>query len=70
MVDAFILGQLQALTYSDYSVKTKNHGSSYMYHGKRLYRWTFCFVNTTIEKKLKNLKAHFKDSCNKSTWEH
>ena len=62
MLDAFILGQLQAVTYSDYSNKTKKHVSYYMYHGNRVCRQTFCFVNTITEKKLKTLKAHFRDN--------
>lgn len=33
-----------------------------MYHGKRVCRQTFCFVNTITEKKLKTLKAHFRDN--------
>ena len=64
MLDAFILGQLQAVTYSDYSTKTKKHVSNYMYHEKRVCRQTFCFVNTITEKKLKTLKAHFRDNGN------
>ena len=62
MLDAFILGQLQAVTYSDYSIKTKKHVSNYVYHGKRVCRQTFCFINTITEKKLKTQKTHFRDN--------
>ena len=67
MFGGFILPQIQAVTYSDHSNKTKRHVSNYMYHETRIWRQTFCFVITVTEKKLITLKAHFMD---KSAWEH
>ena len=67
MLGAFILHQLQTVTYSHHSNKTERHVNNYMYHETRICRQTFCFVITVTEKKLNTLKAHFKD---KSAWEH
>ena len=48
MLDAFILGKLQVVTYSDYSNKTKKHISNYMYHGKRVCRGCVCYIFASL----------------------
>ena len=66
--DILVMGQLQALTPREIPNK-KSKGSEYMYRGERVCRKTFCYLNGIGDKRLKNLKAHFKEN-NVSTRMH
>ena len=62
IADIFVSGQIQAVIYNDYSIRTKKSVNNYVYHGKRVREQTFCFVNTVTDKKFKTLKARIKDN--------